>query len=92
MEEIAFAPDGRLTSIRWKVVLPCEFHRKSCTVPSGTYVFVHTDAEGEDTCISTNGSALRFLIRAQTMRCNHLVPKTEHDRIFLTKERDGPMF
>ena len=111
-EEMALAPDGRLTSVRRQVALPCDFHRKSCTVPSGTYVWddltedqkcklfkvrvtsgqVHTDAEGEETYVSTDGSALRFLIGAPTMRCNRMVLKTEHERIFLTRERDEPMF
>lgn len=112
VEPMALAPDGRLISTRRQVALPCNFGRRSCVTPSGTYIWedlsedqkcklfqvrktsgqVHTDADGEETYVSTDGSALRFLIGAPTMRCDRMVLKTEHERVFLTREEDEPMF
>ena len=53
---------------------------------------VHTDAYGEETHVSTDGSALCFLVGAPTMLRNQMALKTEHERVFLTREEDEPMF
>ena len=51
-----------------------------------------TDGDGVRTFIATDGTAMRFTVGNPVFKCGRQVWETEHERLFLTRDLDEPLF